>query len=95
MKNISRHIIIFIVGILSLITTSSAQKVGLVLSGGGAKGLYHVGVIKALEENGIPPDFINAPPKLKFATIQVKKWLDCEVLLCQEESFREVSSVLW
>lgn len=31
-----------------------AQKVGLVLSGGGAKGAAHIGVIKALEENGIP-----------------------------------------
>jgi len=35
-----------------------AQKVGLVLSGGGAKGLAHVGVIKALEENHIPIDYI-------------------------------------
>ena len=28
-----------------------AQKVGLVLSGGGAKGLTHIGIIRALEEN--------------------------------------------
>ncbi|MEM8565802.1 MAG: patatin-like phospholipase family protein [Bacteroidota bacterium] len=35
-----------------------AQKVGLVLSGGGAKGLAHVGVIKALEENNIPIDYL-------------------------------------
>lgn len=34
------------------------QKVGLVLSGGGAKGLAHIGVIKALEENKIPIDYI-------------------------------------
>ena len=34
------------------------QKVGLVLSGGGAKGAAHIGVIKALEENGIPIDYI-------------------------------------
>ena len=32
----------------------SGQTVSLVLSGGGAKGLAHIGVIKALEENGIP-----------------------------------------
>lgn len=36
----------------------SAQKVGLVLSGGGAKGAAHIGVIKALEENNIPIDYI-------------------------------------
>jgi len=35
-----------------------AQKVGLVLSGGAAKGLAHVGVLKALEENGIPIDYV-------------------------------------
>ncbi|MCR4558991.1 MAG: patatin-like phospholipase family protein [Bacteroidales bacterium] len=34
------------------------QKVGLVLSGGGAKGLAHIGVLKAFEENGIPIDYI-------------------------------------
>lgn len=34
------------------------QSVGLVLSGGGAKGLAHIGVIRALEENKIPIDYI-------------------------------------
>jgi len=34
------------------------QKVGLVLSGGGAPGIAHIGVIKALEENNIPIDYI-------------------------------------
>lgn len=36
----------------------NGQSVGLVLSGGGAKGLSHIGVIKALEENNIPIDYI-------------------------------------
>ncbi len=31
-----------------------AQKVGVVMSGGGASGLAHIGVLKALEENNIP-----------------------------------------
>src|SRR5690606_20440119 len=35
-----------------------AQKVGLVMSGGAAKGLAHIGVLKALEENEIPVDYI-------------------------------------
>ena len=34
------------------------QSVGLVLSGGGSKGLAHIGVIKALEEQGVPIDFV-------------------------------------
>jgi len=35
-----------------------SQKVGLVFSGGGATGLAHIGVLKALEENNIPIDYI-------------------------------------
>ena len=37
---------------------AQAQTVGLVLSGGGAKGIAHVGLIKALEEHNIPIDYI-------------------------------------
>lgn len=37
---------------------SDRPKVGLVLSGGGAKGLAHIGVLKVLEEEGIVPDYI-------------------------------------
>lgn len=51
----------FILLILITLTSLSkinAQKVGLVLSGGGALGLAHVGAIKALEENNIPIDYI-------------------------------------
>ncbi len=36
----------------------NAQKVGVVLSGGGASGMAHIGVLKALEENQIPIDYI-------------------------------------
>ncbi|EEY90338.1 phospholipase, patatin family [Acinetobacter lwoffii SH145] len=34
-------------------------KTGLVLSGGGAKGAYHVGVVKALAEHGIEVDIVS------------------------------------
>lgn len=37
---------------------AAAQRVGLVLSGGGASGFAHIGVLKALEENNIPIDYI-------------------------------------
>ncbi len=39
-------------------TETLGQKVGLVMSGGGAKGIAHVGVIKALEEYDIPIDYV-------------------------------------
>ncbi len=35
-----------------------AQRLGLVLSGGGAKGFAHIGVLKVLEEEGLRPDVI-------------------------------------
>ncbi len=34
-------------------------KIGLVLSGGGARGFAHIGVLKVLEENRIPVDYIS------------------------------------
>jgi NTE family protein len=49
----------FIIGIIAFLPlVGKGQSVGLVLSGGGAKGLAHIGVIKALEEHGIPIDYI-------------------------------------
>jgi len=40
------------------IRRASRPRVGLVLSGGGAKGIAHVGVLKVIEELGIPIDYI-------------------------------------
>jgi NTE family protein len=37
---------------------ASAQRVGVVLSGGGATAMAHVGFLKALEENNVPIDYI-------------------------------------
>ena len=39
-------------------TSVKRPKVGLVLSGGGAKGAAHIGVLKYIEEAGIPIDYI-------------------------------------
>ncbi|XOV67319.1 MAG: patatin-like phospholipase family protein [Fluviicola sp.] len=47
--------------ILSLFLTTATlaqEKVGVVLSGGGATGLAHIGVLKALEERNVPIDYI-------------------------------------
>lgn len=51
-------IFLILLCILLSVPRLGAQSVGLVMSGGGAKGLSHIGVIKALEENGIPIDYI-------------------------------------
>ena len=56
MKWIAR---LFLSLVLCFITLyCKAQKIGLVLSGGGADGLSHIGVLKALEEEHIPVHYI-------------------------------------
>jgi NTE family protein len=60
MNFIKQRILLLLSAMLFLCYSNpvKAQKVGLVLSGGGASGLAHIGVLKALEENHIPVDYI-------------------------------------
>ena len=57
-----RRLLIFLLVCLSPLALLAAEKpqpkIGLVLSGGAARGLAHVGVLKALEEQGIHIDAI-------------------------------------
>lgn len=59
-----QHFIIILFVILGFVQTTAGQetqprkKVALVLSGGGAKGVAHIGVLKVLERAGIPIDII-------------------------------------
>ncbi|QLY24715.1 patatin-like phospholipase family protein [Bdellovibrio sp. KM01] len=55
----------YVLGLMTLIfavnswsAESRRPKIGLVLGGGGARGIAHVGIIKVLEENRIPVDCI-------------------------------------
>lgn len=54
MKRIGLLLVLWLCGWAHL----QAQTVGLVLSGGGAKGIAHIGIIKALEENNVPIDYV-------------------------------------
>lgn len=53
-----RYSLSFILSLTMIMSAVARGGVGLVLSGGGAKGVAHIGVIKALEENDIPIDYI-------------------------------------
>lgn len=53
-----KKLYITLILVAGMIVQSGAQSVGLVLSGGGAKGMAHIGVIRVLEENNIPIDYI-------------------------------------
>ncbi|MCF7797795.1 MAG: patatin-like phospholipase family protein [Candidatus Marinimicrobia bacterium] len=53
-----RHFAIILLLSFSLIWGQERPRLGLALSGGGARGLAHVGVLKAFEEHHIPIDII-------------------------------------
>ncbi|MFO8235745.1 MAG: patatin-like phospholipase family protein [Bacteroidales bacterium] len=44
---------------LKIFNKEKKQKIGLVLSGGAARGFAHVGIIRALNEHGIYPDLVS------------------------------------
>lgn len=53
-----KKLVCILTALLLFAARSHAQSVGLVLSGGGAKGIAHIGLIQALEENDVPIDYI-------------------------------------
>lgn len=55
----SKRFFLILAVMFGILLNTHAQKVGLVLSGGGAKGVSHIGVIKALEEEGIPISYVS------------------------------------
>ena len=58
--------LLLIISAFILVVSAQAQdtllsprpKVGVVLGGGGAKGAAHIGVLKYIEEQGIPVDYV-------------------------------------
>ncbi len=42
----------------SMLAYSAGQAVGVVLSGGGSRGLAHLGVLRALDDAGVPIDVV-------------------------------------
>lgn len=57
MTKITRFIL-FLLLICHAVLMTARPKVGVVLSGGGAKGMAHIGALKVIEEAGIPVDII-------------------------------------
>ncbi len=53
-----RRYLFFIIVIFIILPLSARPKIGLVLSGGGAKGMAHIGMLKVIEETGLPVDCI-------------------------------------
>ena len=51
-------VVVPLVGVAHAAPTEDRPRIGLVLSGGGARGAAHIGVIRALEEMQVPIDAI-------------------------------------
>ena len=58
MKAIDLKQLLFVLFLLVSLQLLNAQKIGYALSGGGARGFAHIGVLKVLEEEGVKPDYI-------------------------------------
>ena len=73
--------IIALLAIVLAAGTSFAQeedrpKVGVVLSGGGAKGLAHIGVLKVLEEQGVQVDYITGTSMGELIAKAINRYID-------------------
>lgn len=53
-----RKMLAFVLLLWCGVSSAKGQTVGVVMSGGGAKGLYHIGVLEALEACGVPIDYV-------------------------------------
>src|SRR5215217_6945437 len=58
MKKYILFLLVFCSGLTVFSQKKDRPKIGLVLSGGGAKGFAHIGVLKVIEEAGIKIDYI-------------------------------------
>lgn len=73
----------------------SGQAVGLVLGGGGARGISHIGVIRALEENGIPIDYVGGTSIGSFVGGLYAKEYDIVPIYGRAKKFASRISSLW
>ncbi len=64
-----------------LVRRVSGNAVGLVLSGGGARGLAHIGVIRAIREHGLPIDMIGGTSMGAIIAAQYAVGYDPEQML--------------
>ncbi len=91
---------------LESVPNSTIPKVGLVLSGGTARGIAHIGVLKVMEECGIVPDYITGTSMgaiigglyaLGYSAAEIEKItleMDWIKMFSDEISYKEID-VFW
>lgn len=72
----------------------TGQAIGLVLGGGGARGLAHLGVIKALNEVGVPVDMVGGTSQGAYVGALLARNPDdpTQLTKCAHEMAREMGS---
>lgn len=80
---------------LRLARILSGQAVGLVLGGGGARGLSHLGILKAIEEKGIPIDVVGGTSIGSFIGGLYAKEYDLVPIYGRAKKFAGRVSSLW
>ncbi len=73
----------------------SERAIGVVLGGGGARGLAHIGVLQALEESGIPIDAIGGTSMGSvMAAFYARGWSPKRILEMASEIFTDSRAVM-
>ena len=80
---------------LRLARILSGQAIGLVLGGGGARGISHLGVIQAIEEQGIPVDVIGGTSIGSFVGGLYAKDYDLVTIYGRVKNFAGRISSIW
>jgi NTE family protein len=88
---------------LSVFAQKPRPKVGLVLSGGGAKGMSHIGILRAIDSAGLKIDYVTGTSMgsimggmyaVGYSGKQidsVSSTLDWDILLSNKPSFKDIS----
>lgn len=69
----------------------TGRAVGLTLGGGGARGLAHIGVVRALHEAGIPIDMVGGTSMGAIISAQYAMGMDHEAILAAHRDFAKNS----
>lgn len=80
---------------LRLARVLSGQSVGLVLGGGGARGISQIGVIQALEELGVPVDMVGGTSIGSFIGALYAREYELLTMLGRAHMFSQRVSSLW
>lgn len=89
MKSLLHSFLLLFLQIFFVSATFGQQKIGVVLSGGGATGFAHIGVLQALEEKGIPIDYITGTSAgALIGSLYAAGWSPSEIKeYCTREDF--------